>query len=379
LRRARRVVPAASEVFRNVNTAAALEAREFAAVATQEHVTFVGSVREPAAVQRIDRDRAGDFHPRSATMATMKAVRMREFGGPEVLVVESIDVPQPADDEVLVRVYAASVNPVDYKIRSGKYPAVKKEQLPIVPGRDVSGIVERRGGSASHPREGEAVYAALGGRPGGYAEYVALKVQACAPKPTQLDHPRAAAVPLAGLTAWQGLFDHGKLQPGQYVLIHGGAGGVGHLAIQFAKARGAKVSTTVSAEDVDFVRSLGADLAIDYKSERFEDKVRDVDLVFDLVGGDTQERSWAVLRDGGALISTLQKPSETKARERHARAENYRAEANGGQLTEIGGLIDEGKVRPHVHATFPLAQAARAQQFLEQEHVQGKIVLVVTT
>lgn len=310
-------------------------------------------------------------------MAKMKAVCIHSFGGPEVLKVEDVDIPQPKDDEVLIKVHAASVNPIDYKIRAGQFPPVKQQQLPKVLGRDVSGTVERCGRVVRNFSQGDAVYAVLDGGSGGYAEYATVKADVCSRKPERLDYSAAAAVPLAGLTAWQGLFDEGNLHAGQRVLIHGGAGGVGHLAIQFAKAKGATVCTTVSTQDVEFVRSLGADEVIDYKSERFEDKLHDVDLVFDLVAGDTQERSWAVLKDGGTMISTLAKPSEIKAREHNARATSYVAHPDGGELAEIARLIDAGKVKPHVVASYPLDHAAQAQQKLEREHPHGKVVLEV--
>ncbi len=309
-------------------------------------------------------------------MAKMKAVCIHSFGGPEVLKLETVDIPQPAQDEVLIKVRAASVNPVDYKIRAGHYPPVKEQQLPKVLGRDVSGTVERCGRAVHDLKEGDAVYAMLDTGSGGYAEYVTIKARLCSRKPQTLDYSEAAAIPLAGLTAWQGLFDEGNLHAGQRVLIHGGAGGVGHLAIQFAKAKGATVCTTVSSQDVEFVRSLGADEVVDYKTERFEDKLHDVDLVFDLVAGDTQERSWAVLKDGGTLVSTLAKPSDAKAREHHARATNYVAHPDGAELAEIGRLVDAGKVRPCVQATYPLDHAAEAQQRLERQH-HGKVVLEV--
>ena len=308
-------------------------------------------------------------------MTTMKAVRIRSFGGPEVLELANIDKPEPQDDEVLIKVRAASVNPVDYKIRSGAYPVVKQDQLPRVLGRDVAGEIERCGRAVRNFKEGDTVYAMLDGGPGGYAEYVTVKADLVAPKPGQLDYRAAAAVPLAGLTAWQGLFDHGHLEAGQRVLIHGGAGGVGHLAVQFAKARGATVATTVASEDVEFVKHLGADQVIDYTRERFEDKVREVDLVLDLIAGETQERSWAVLKDGGAMISSLARPSEAKTREHHARAENFVAHPDRAELIEIGKLIDAGRVHPHVSAVFELKEAAEAQVQLEQHHAQGKVVL----
>ncbi len=310
-------------------------------------------------------------------MATMRAVRIHRFGGPEVLAMDAVEIPEPRADEVLIRVHAASLNPVDYKIRSGKYPAVKQEQLPKILGRDVVGTIERCGSAVTRWKEGDEVYAMLASGSGGYPEYACAPADACAPKPRQLEPKIAAAVPLAGLTAWQGEFDHGHLQAGQRELIHGGAGGVGHLAIQFAKARGATVYTTVGKADLDFVRHLGADQAIDYRGEPFEQQVADVDLVFDLIGGETQERSWSVLKPGGALISTLTQPSADRARERQARAERYTAQPNGAELAEIGALIDAGRVHPHVHAIYPLEEAATAMRQLESGHVRGKIVLQV--
>jgi NADPH:quinone reductase-like Zn-dependent oxidoreductase len=311
-------------------------------------------------------------------MATMKAVILESFGGPETLKVKEVQRPQPGDDEVLIKVHAASVNPVDYKIASGKYPAVKQDQLPMVLGRDISGTVVSCGSGVADLQRGDEVYAMLDRAHGGFAEYVALSADLCVPKPAKLDHAAAAAVPLAGITAWQGLFDHGELLAGQRVLIHGGAGGVGHFAIQFAKEWGANVSTTGTADDKDFVRMLGADQAVDYKSDPFEKVVHDVDLVFDLVAGDTQERSWSVLKDGGMMVSTLAKPSDQKAREHHARATSYMAQPNASELAEIGRLIDAGKVKPYIEATFPLEEAAAALQRLQQKHTQGKIVLEVS-
>lgn len=306
----------------------------------------------------------------------MKAVRIHAFGGRDVLQIEDVATPEPQPDEVLIRVHAASVNPVDYKIREGKYPPVKAQHLPKILGRDIAGVIERCGSAVTDWKEGDAVYAMLdGGAGGGYAEYVCIKGDLCAPKPAHLNFAEAAAVPLAALTAWQGEFDHGQLTDGQHELIHGGAGGVGHFAIQFAKARGARVATTVSREDFEFARAQGADEVIDYRSQNFERELHDIDLVFDLIGGETQERSWAVLKDGGALISTLKRPSEDKARARQIHAENYVAQPNAAELAEIGRLIDAGRVHPHLHAVFPLEEVAEAQRTLEEGHVRGKVVL----
>lgn len=310
-------------------------------------------------------------------MATMKAVQIDSFGGPEALKVQEVDRPKPKDDEVLIQVRAASVNPVDYKIRSGKYPPVKQDSLPKVLGRDVSGVIVARGAAVATFLDGDEVMAMLDRGQGGYAEYVTLAADLCVRKPEGLDHTEAAAVPLAAITAWQGLFDHGGLNAGQKVLIHGGAGGVGHFAIQFAKGHGAYVITTCSADDMEFVRSLGADEAIDYRSERFEDRISEVDLVFDLIGGDTQERSWTVLKDGGTLVSTLAKPSERQAQIHHARAMNYLAHPDAAELGEIVHLIAEKKVHPHVETRLPLEAAAEAHRKMEHGHPRGKVVLEV--
>ncbi len=308
-------------------------------------------------------------------MATMKAVRIHRFGEADVVQVEEVEKPVAGDGEILVRVRAASVNPVDYKIRRGQYPPVRQEMLPITQGRDFAGTVEAQGDGVDGYRQGMAVYGMLPPERGAFAEFVAARAAGTAPAPEGLDYVQAAAVPLATLTAWQGLFEHGGLAAGQRVLIHGGAGGVGHFAVQFARAIGATVFTTVSGRDADFVRGLGADRVIDYKTERFEDVARDIDLVYDLIAGETQERSFSVLKEGGCLVSTLTEPSPEEAARRHVRGTRYTARPDGAQLAEIARLIEEQKVRPVVDTTFEMAEAARAQDHLETQHVRGKIAL----
>jgi NADPH:quinone reductase-like Zn-dependent oxidoreductase len=303
----------------------------------------------------------------------MKAVRIHVYGASDVLKLEDIPTPQPGAGEVLVKIHAASINPIDYKIREG----ARKGALPITMGRDYSGTVESLGVDASGFSKGDAVFGLLERDRGSYAECVATKASLLAARPKNLDHAAAAAVPLAAITAWQGMVDHGGMRAGQRVLVHGGAGGVGHMAIQIAKAQGCWVATTVSGRDRDFVLGLGADQAIDYKNEKFEDQVSDIDLVYDLIGGETQTRSFAVLKPGGALISTLQEPDQQKAKEKNLRTAHYMADANGPELAEIARLIEDGKIRPHLAARFPLNEAAKAQDMLEKEHVQGKIVLTL--
>ncbi len=311
-------------------------------------------------------------------MATMKAIRIHAFGGPDVLKFEELLIPEPVEGEFLVKVEAASVNPVDYKIREGKYRAVQADKLPLVMGRDVAGIVATLGPQANDQlKEGDAVYAMLGLDRGGYAEYAVVKATEATRRPASADAIAAAAVPLAGLTAWQGLFRYGELREGQRVLIYGGSGGVGHFAIQFAKAKGAHVIAIASGAHLDFVRSIGADEAIDYQKQRFEDIVRDVDLVYDLIAGETQERSFAVLKRGGILVSTLAEPDQEKARAHGVRALRYTVNENAAELDEIARLIDAGKVSPKVSKVFSLAEAAEAQQYLAEAHPEGKIVLRV--
>lgn len=306
-----------------------------------------------------------------------KLIRFRCFGSKDVIETEDLDVSQPDAGEVLLSVRAASVNPVDFKIRSGKYPAVKNDRLPYIPGRDVSGVVEKCGAQATRFNVGDEVFGIVGVHGGGYAEKVAVDQNALAIKPAEIDHLSAASIPLAGQTAWQGLFRYGRLKAGQSVLIHGGSGGVGHFAIQFAKAKGARVLTTVSTNNMQFANGLGADVVIDYQKQRFEDHATGLDMVFDLIDGETRERSWPLLKKDGVLVSTLTEPSQQKASQFGVRALRYTVEADGKELAEIAGLVVSGKVKPHVQKTFPLDAAADAMAFVEERHPVGKIVLKV--
>ena len=238
--------------------------------------------------------------------ATMQAVRLHSFGGPEVLVLEEVPRPQAGVGEVLIRVHAAGINPLDWKARAGHVQAWLPHRLPLIPGWDVSGVVEEVASDVTAFEVGDSVYGMLDFmRDGAYAEYVAARTLNLALKPKSIDFTQAAAVPLASLTAWQSLFETAGLRSGQIVLIHGGAGGVGHFAVQFAKWKEAKVIVTASAANENFLRQLGAHEVIDYRNTRFEKTVHDVDVVLDTIGGDTQQRSWQVLRKGGILVTTL--------------------------------------------------------------------------
>jgi NADPH:quinone reductase-like Zn-dependent oxidoreductase len=310
-------------------------------------------------------------------MARFRKMRIHRFGDASVLQADEVESSLPDAAQILVAVRAAGINPVDFKIRSGKYPAVKEDRLPYTLGREVSGIVEICGAQATTYKSGDEVFGMVGVVGGGYAEKVVVDQRAITRKPREIDHSHAAAIPLAGQTAWQGLFRHGQLRAGQSILIHGGAGGVGHFAVQFAKAKGARVLTTVSTSNVAFAKSLGADVVIDYQTQRFEDHAAGVDMVFDLIDGETRERSWRLVKPGGTLISTLSEPSQEKARQLGVRALRYTVEADGAELAEIGELVATGKVTPHVAKTYPLEEAAEALAALEQGHSVGKIVLVV--
>jgi NADPH:quinone reductase-like Zn-dependent oxidoreductase len=308
----------------------------------------------------------------------MKAVRVHDYGGPEVLELEEAPKPEPKSDEVLVKVYATSVNPVDWKIREGQRREKFPSNLPLIPGWDVSGVVEKTGEGVRHFKPGDEVY----GRPdptknGAYAEYIVVKAGQLGFKPKSIDHLHAAAIPLAGLTAWQGLFDRGHLQKGQKVLIHAASGGVGTFAVQFAKWKGAYVIGTTSESNISFVKQLGADEVIDYHNEKFEDQLKDIDLVFDMIGGDTQKRSLEVIKSGGRLITTLRPEFQAEAKEKHVYLEGYTAQSYPDQLEQIANLVDDGIITPVVSAVMNLDEAAKAQRLSEQGHVRGKIVLKV--
>lgn len=317
-------------------------------------------------------------------MTTMKAVRMHAYGDLDVLRYEDAPKPTPAAGEVLIRVHAAGINPVDWKVRRGYLKQMIPYTMPLILGWDVSGTIEAVGPGRTDFAVGDAVFSRPDlTRDGAYAEYVVVRADEVARKPPSIDHIHAAGVPLAALTAWQVLFDAptpytgANIAPGQTVLIHAAAGGVGSFAVQLAKWKRARVIGTASASNVEFVRSLGADEVIDYRTTRFEDVVRDVDVVFDTVGGDVQERSWNVLRKGGILVSIVGNPSADRAKAHGARAGYVFVQPSGSQLARIGRLLDEGVIQSVVSKVLPLASAREAHALSEGGHVRGKIVLEV--
>jgi NADPH:quinone reductase-like Zn-dependent oxidoreductase len=308
-------------------------------------------------------------------MSTMNALRIHEYGGPEVLRLEQIPRPAPAADEILIHVKAMGVNPVDWKLRSGAARKHLELPFPAILGGDIAGVVEQAGSAVKEFKKGDAVYV-MCGLTGAYAEYVALKAAIAAPKPANLNFIEAASVPLVGLTAWQGLFEHAKLGAGQSVLVHAAAGGVGPFAVQFASAKGAHVTGTASAANADFVRSLGADF-FDYRAAPFEKHLKGFDMVVDLIGGENAERSVSVLKPGGALVSIA--PGGPAAAQKAAAANvkvfPVRVHPDGAQLREIAALIEAGRVKSTIAATFPLAQAGQAHELSKEGHTRGKIVL----
>jgi NADPH:quinone reductase-like Zn-dependent oxidoreductase len=299
----------------------------------------------------------------------MQAVLIRETGSPDVLHYEEADRPEPDDGEVLIRVSAVSVNPVDWKQRRG----LAQTEVPAVLGRDVSGTVERS--RADGFTEGDDVFGMAAS--GGYAEYTTASAAAIAKKPDGLSHEQAAALPVAGMTAWQAVFDRGGLEHGQTALIAGAAGGVGHLAVQFAKHAGARVIGTGSSRNRDFVLGLGADDYVDYTQQDVGQAVSGVDMAFDTVGGDTTQALVPTVREGGVLVTIASAPPEEAARARGARAELLVMSPSSEQLARIAELVAGGEVRVEISQVLPLTEVRRAHELSESGHTRGKIVLTV--
>jgi NADPH:quinone reductase-like Zn-dependent oxidoreductase len=308
----------------------------------------------------------------------MKAIRMHSKGGPKLLAYEDAPKPQLEPGDAMVRVSASSITKTELTWSETYTACDGKPRLPTIPGHEFSGVVDEITAGVTDVKVGDAVYGlASFCRDGSAAEYIAVRALDLAPKPKTLDHVQAASVPLAALTAWQALFDHAYVTKGQRVLIHGAAGGVGTFAVQIASWAGAEVIATASASNHDFLGELGAHDVIDYTKVRFEDEVSDLDVVLDTVGGDTLDRSFELLRRGGALVSVAGEPSAKKAKDFGVRAVFFIVEPNRTQLMEIAHLIDQGKVRPILDTVLPLEQARQAFERGLSDHARGKIVLRV--
>ena len=309
----------------------------------------------------------------------MKAVQIKEFGDRSVLELnDDVVIPTPADNEVLIKVKSASVNPVDWKIREGYLQPMLNHALPLTLGWDVSGEVVAAGDQVSHLKVGDAVYS----RPdiaknGSYAEYITVVADEVAIKPTSFSWQEAAGVPLAALTAWQSLYEIAKLEAGERVLIHAGSGAVGQFAIQLAKLRGATVYTTTSAKNTELVLGLGADHAIDYTKEDFSE-LRDIDVVFDTIGGDTQANSWKTLKKGGRLVSITDNPDEAIAAELGVTAFFCFVQPNSEQLEKLAEFADAGQLKVSIDSEFGLDQVAEAHERSETGRAQGKIIINVS-
>jgi NADPH:quinone reductase-like Zn-dependent oxidoreductase len=308
----------------------------------------------------------------------MKAMRMHKQGGPGLLVYEDAPRPVLQPGDALVRVIATSITKTELTWDETYKDCDGRPRIPTIPGHEFAGIVDDLAPEAGGVHVGDAVYALSSFcRNGSAAEFIAIQAADLAPKPHSLNFEQAAAVPLAGLTAWQALFDHAQIEKGKRVLIHGAAGGVGTYAVQLANWKGAEVIATASAKDHDFLGELGASEVIDYTHEHFEEKVEDVDVVLDTVGGETQLRSWGVLRHGGILISIVSPVSTEKAASLGVRGVFFIVEPNRTQLIELGYLIDKGTLRVVVGAVLPLARIGEAFEQGSADHRRGKIVLQV--
>jgi NADPH:quinone reductase-like Zn-dependent oxidoreductase len=309
---------------------------------------------------------------RAADPAMMKAIVVHQFGGLEVLKYEDAPRPEPKEDEILIRTMAAGVNPVDAYIRSGRYG---KGSLPYIPGLELAGVIEKTGTKITKFKGGDPVYAHLDFTGGGYAEFSIAREDETALKPKSISFEQAAAVPLAATTAWQALIDVAGLKSGQTVLIHGGSGGVGHFAVQIAKARGAKVIATASTANQDLLRQLGVDQPIDYTKTKFEDVVKDVDIVLEATRSDSMARSYGVVKKGGFIVSITGSPDQAELAKHQIRGSSMGVHPDAHVLEQLAKLIDAKKIVPIVSQVFPLSEADKAHQQIETRHTRGKIVL----
>lgn len=306
----------------------------------------------------------------------MKAILVREYGGPDVLQVAEVERPQPQEGEVLVRIVYAAAIPLDYKIRNGWLQAVFPKTFPYIPGTAISGFVESVGAGVTQFQPGDRVFGSVNGA---YAEYGIAAANELVRMPGDLTFEDAASIKAGAESAWKTLFTEGELQTGQSVLIHAAAGGVGQFAVQLAKWKGAKVIGTASSANLDFVTSLGADQVIDYNTTRFEDVAENVDLVVDLVGGDTENRSWSVLKRGGMLVSLTQPPSQEKAQEHGVTAKFNSKFPTYEDSETIAQLIADGKVKAAIDAVYPLSNTKEALEKSETRHGRGRILLSVSS
>jgi NADPH:quinone reductase-like Zn-dependent oxidoreductase len=308
----------------------------------------------------------------------MKAVRIHDYGNSDVLSIEDIPIPVITENELLIKIHATSVNPVDWKVREGLVRWRNLHHLPLTLGWDVSGVIEKTGSQVKKFKIGDEVYSRPSiDRNGSYAEYIAVSENEVAFKPKTISHEEAASIPLVGLTAWEALVTTANIQAGQRVLIHAAAGGVGSMAVQIARIYGCYVIGTASEGNIEFVKNLGANEVIDYHKQDFSQILTDIDVVLDTVGGATQESSWKVLKEGGILVSICNKPSEEIASQYKVRSGYIFVQPNSRILETLAHLINTGKLKPVVGCIFSLDEIKEAQDLSQSGRAKGKIVIKV--
>ena len=323
-------------------------------------------------------------------MPAMKAAQFDKYGGPEVITIREVPIPTPSESQCLVEVHAATINPFDYKVRRGYMKDGMPLKLPLTIGGNLSGVITKLGSEVTDFKVRDEIFGqsyAFGGGSGAIAEYAVCNTDNIALKPKNIDHIQAGSLPLVGVSAIQALEQYINLQKGQKILIHGGAGGIGSIAIQLAKHIGAYVATTVAGNDTEFVKSLGADEVIDYKqslrpdglkSEDFSQVLKDFDAVFDTVGGEVADKSFKVLKKGGILVSMLGEPSKDLATQYQVKVIGQNTETNSKNLSRLTELVEQGVIKPQVDKVFPLDQTREAFEYAENSHPKGKVVIEIT-
>lgn len=304
----------------------------------------------------------------------MKAIIINGYGKNDVVEYKDVDIPEITADELLIKVHTAGINPIDWKIRNGAGERLGLK-LPIALGGELAGTIEKVGNNVSKFKEGDFVFGIV--KTGAFSEYAIATQNEIVLKPTEMDFEQASAIPLAGLTAWQAIFDLAGLTAGQRILITGSSGAVGSLAVQFAKAKGAYVIGIASTNNLDFVKQIGADEVIDYTSQKFEKLVKDVDVVFDTVGGDTFERTFQTLKKGGFLVTSVAFPTEDKANQFGVRSARVFCKPNSEELLQISELYVAGKLRARINNVLPLTETTKALDISESGKASGKIVLKI--
>ena len=309
----------------------------------------------------------------------MKAIQINGYGDNSVVALnEKADRPRVSVGKVLVEVHAAGVNPVDWKIREGYLKGMMTLVFPATLGSDFSGVVVEVGEGVTNVKEGDEVYGMASAMTGGsFAEFTVVDAKSLSPKPTRATHAEAASLPLVGLSAWQALVEQMRLQKEQKILIHGGAGGIGTIAIQLAKHLGAYVVATASQADVDYVKGLGADEVIDYQSEKFEKNIKNCDAVFDTAGGDAYQKSFQVVKEGGIIVSMVEQPNEELMAKYKITAKAQFTQPNADQLVKLASLVDDGVIKPHVDKSFSMEQAKEAFAYQQTGRPQGKVVITI--